>query len=814
MCIRDRRTPHQPHFEDMSHHNAGDQPNDHLAWGPMEGEIPPQPTKHSPVRTNEGNRDCPLNGCNQVLNLFAVPEGGRLTSPCDHWAIERSNSSAKVPFRAFCCIAGCTKSYSMSSKDWKKHWNPHTVQGSPVVSSINSSVPAPTPGYGYGVDQGQMEHLSDLTAMAMGQPRHPPPVQKVEMEGAWPEDPLQTGFDALNLERFDQELTVFLSDEEQIYQDQQLCEALEEFAAHVQEPGPAAGEGSEWTLVDAPTIQSLSPQDVQMSLHTTGTIRLWKRDGVAQPFQLDLGHSPLAELPVLVDRGAGNPVLAVTVGSTRNQELQFKRYSPAPLGCPQDKDLLMISFEAPPVQLRAEPWAQRVLLELECSPGIAQVGWWVWHRDADKALDQQAIENAHLRAQLAALLRTAAFEPSSKRSSNDNTNSPNKKGSRGPGTQHMTGQQMSQQMEGTARRALDTYRELMVEHPLQTLKWVESCTESVALLCAGQAHVDSLNEELHQAIAHLHHNLSEAPKALALQDAVCTAEQRCSFFKRECPAQEALHRQMDQELAQAVQHHKEATEATELMASTVCVTKGDPCDRGEYDLASRVIDLKDKLDQGQTDFRLEIAHCAVLHHSLLFLARLCVETADWEVLESDWDVEATSGWAHLNTTIPYQIAIGQPKAIGAKNTPLDEYVMFATSPSPKLTPGGKTRVTLYIYNELFEELLPPGCIRSAEASRDLKHVLRRECPVTIGTRAHPDLLGSGTVSGPRAWDGRIIEFDFEVEAQEGAAEGLDVLEFYFENPIKDGLEIGLEFEVAPHEAAHADITSSAETNHE
>eukprot|EP00656_Telonema_subtile_P009490 TRINITY_DN14464_c0_g2_i1.p1 TRINITY_DN14464_c0_g2~~TRINITY_DN14464_c0_g2_i1.p1 ORF type:complete len:404 (-),score=83.26 TRINITY_DN14464_c0_g2_i1:162-1373(-) len=403
---------------------------------------------------------------------------------------------------------------------------------------------------------------------------------------------------------------------------------------------------------------------------------------------------------------------------------------------------------------------------------------------------------------------------------------------------------MTQQMQGTARRALDTYRELMVQRPFQTLKWVESCTESLALLCAE---ADTLNEELRHALAHLHQNLSDTPKTLVLRDAVHTARQRRSFFQRECPEKEALHRQVDEELVQAIERHQEAVrprtalctwrsnnaatceiqpdnaapaeeqEHTQESATEhrrVSVTKGDPCDRGEYDLASRVIDLKDKLDQGQTDFRLEIAHCAVLHHSLLFLARLCVETADWEVLESDWDVEATSGWAHLNTTIPYQIAIGQPKAIGAKNTPLDEYVMFATSPSPKLTPGGKTRVTLYIYNELFEELLPPGCIRSAEASRDLKHVLRRECPVTIGTRAHPDLLGSGTVSGPRAWDGRIIEFDFEVEAQEGAAEGLDVLEFYFENPIKDGLEIGLEFEVAPHEAAHADITSSAETNHE
>eukprot|EP00656_Telonema_subtile_P011531 TRINITY_DN1571_c0_g1_i19.p1 TRINITY_DN1571_c0_g1~~TRINITY_DN1571_c0_g1_i19.p1 ORF type:complete len:145 (-),score=43.98 TRINITY_DN1571_c0_g1_i19:357-791(-) len=50
----------------------------------------------------------------------------------------------------------------------------------------------------------------------------------------------------------------------------------------------------------------------------------------------------------------------------------------------------------------------------------------------------------------------------------------------GPGGHHMKAQQTSQHMQDTARRALDTYSELMVEHPFQTLKWVESCVESLA----------------------------------------------------------------------------------------------------------------------------------------------------------------------------------------------------------------------------------------------------------------------------------------------------------------------------------------------
>eukprot|EP00656_Telonema_subtile_P011542 TRINITY_DN1571_c0_g1_i31.p1 TRINITY_DN1571_c0_g1~~TRINITY_DN1571_c0_g1_i31.p1 ORF type:complete len:269 (-),score=46.84 TRINITY_DN1571_c0_g1_i31:177-983(-) len=122
----------------------------------------------------------------------------------------------------------------------------------------------------------------------------------------------------------------------------------------------------------------------------------------------------------------------------------------------------------------------------------------------------------------------------------------------GPGGHHMKAQQTSQHMQDTARRALDTYSELMVEHPFQTLKWVESCVESLALLCPGEPTADHLSEQLQEeALAHLHQNLSDAPKALVLRDTVHTARQRCAFFKRECPEDEALHRQMDQELAQA-----------------------------------------------------------------------------------------------------------------------------------------------------------------------------------------------------------------------------------------------------------------------
>eukprot|EP00656_Telonema_subtile_P011529 TRINITY_DN1571_c0_g1_i13.p2 TRINITY_DN1571_c0_g1~~TRINITY_DN1571_c0_g1_i13.p2 ORF type:complete len:465 (-),score=97.87 TRINITY_DN1571_c0_g1_i13:1475-2869(-) len=233
---------------------------------------------------------------------------------------------------------------------------------------------------------------------------------------------------------------------------------------------------------------------------------------------------------------------------------------PRPVWCPQDKDVLMISFRVSPVQLGALPWFEPVLLELE--GGILLHGWNVVRRDADKALeeqeDMQAIKIAELEAELNRLqtsLNTPSYEPSSKRPSNGHeANSPRKKGSGGAGEHHMTAQQTSQHMQDTARRALDTYSELMVEHPFQTLKWVESCVESLALLCPGEPTADHLSEQLQEeALAHLHQNLSDAPKALVLRDTVHTARQRCAFFKRECPEDEALHGEMNQELDQAVQ---------------------------------------------------------------------------------------------------------------------------------------------------------------------------------------------------------------------------------------------------------------------
>eukprot|EP00656_Telonema_subtile_P007962 TRINITY_DN13742_c0_g1_i1.p1 TRINITY_DN13742_c0_g1~~TRINITY_DN13742_c0_g1_i1.p1 ORF type:complete len:320 (+),score=42.63 TRINITY_DN13742_c0_g1_i1:101-1060(+) len=156
--------------------------------------------------------------------------------------------------------------------------------------------------------------------------------------------------------------------------------------------GAASGEfegTNDWMSIDAPAVQSLCSQEIQMCLHSIGMIRLWKVKGIAQPFYLDLGHSSLAQLPVIVDRGAGNPVNTITVGSTCSRNLTFDRHSPAPEGCPQDKDLLMIWFRAPPVQLSAEPGKQSVLLELESSSEVP--GWHVWHRDADKALNKQVL---------------------------------------------------------------------------------------------------------------------------------------------------------------------------------------------------------------------------------------------------------------------------------------------------------------------------------------------------------------------------------------------------------------------------------------
>ncbi len=219
----------------------------------------------------------------------------------------------------------------------------------------------------------------------------------------------------------------------------------------------------------------------------------------------------------------------------------------------------------------------------------------------------------------------------------------------------------------------------------------------------------------------------------------------------------------------------------------VTVASGDPHDHGEYDLASRVINLKPEL----TNFRVSVPHRAVLPQSLVFLARLHSDADTWEILDSVWDVDTDSGWAQLTTEIPYQIAIGQVSTIsGWITTPLDERVMYAVSPVPTLNIGDKTCVTLYIFNELFEELVPPGSIikTSNEPSTD---VLRRNRPVTMTTKKHPGLLGSGLKSSTFMWDGRILQFDFEVE---GAVEGPGRLEFNFSTCCID-LGIDLKFEV-------------------
>eukprot|EP00656_Telonema_subtile_P002097 TRINITY_DN10915_c0_g1_i1.p1 TRINITY_DN10915_c0_g1~~TRINITY_DN10915_c0_g1_i1.p1 ORF type:complete len:144 (-),score=16.81 TRINITY_DN10915_c0_g1_i1:170-601(-) len=106
-----------------------------------------------------------------------------------------------------------------------------------------------------------------------------------------------------------------------------------------------------------------------------------------------MGHSSWGELPVIVDRGAGNPVLTVTVGGILKPQWT----------------VLRISHDLVPRTSCAATWCRAVGPKgppgTEGSPGTLQGGWHVWHRDADKSLEQQAFETAQLRAKLAASKR-------------------------------------------------------------------------------------------------------------------------------------------------------------------------------------------------------------------------------------------------------------------------------------------------------------------------------------------------------------------------------------------------------------------------
>eukprot|EP00656_Telonema_subtile_P052439 TRINITY_DN7311_c0_g1_i5.p1 TRINITY_DN7311_c0_g1~~TRINITY_DN7311_c0_g1_i5.p1 ORF type:complete len:1063 (-),score=123.77 TRINITY_DN7311_c0_g1_i5:208-3396(-) len=396
----------------------------------------------------------------------------------------------------------------------------------------------------------------------------------------------------------------------------ELCEALHELGESDPEPLHEGVEGSPQSVSDPFPVQcgahmgvpiteadgrealspvhvdqellALSPEQVQMNLHAQ-LFRLKVFDGAAAPFHLDLGHAFCAQLPVIVPRGVENPIQSVIVGTSVVQVQEFQRVSPAPsiCGCPPDNDLLMITFlSAPPATFGVEPVRQEVIVTLKSSPGIQRRGWTVWHLDFARK-----IEELELAGLLQLLNQAFADDPNppgpGKRPSGDHSNdsTPAKQSrptqsSRGRQQRQaaLTSQQIAQEMWNIALRAVDSYRECMLDNPFQTLKWVQRCADALAALCGGLPEVDALMARLQHAEADLQQNLREAPRTDVLRDAVHTAEQRCCFFKRVCPEAYSLHQEHEEDLRQAVQEYNEWTEsnaAQESVSLTSEVTADD-----------------------------------------------------------------------------------------------------------------------------------------------------------------------------------------------------------------------------------------------